>query len=175
VISANYHAHCVVGAIPEMGISLESHTILLKAGSTPSTQKTLRYPNFDCRAALTRSGVMRSCSSFAPVASWTAVASTPPMQVMAGSPPPLGGSAGLGTITVSILGTHENRGIRPWSPGEFRRRSRRRCRSPARWGPWRVGIRISVPLPPERRACADPSDAAGEKPGDPVRPPRPSG
>jgi hypothetical protein len=46
----------------------------------------------------------------APVASirpWRA----PPMQTMAGSPPPFGGSPGFSTITVSISGTQEKRGM----------------------------------------------------------------
>src|SRR3972149_6245221 len=61
-------------------------------------------------AASTRAGVMGSRSTWTPVASKIAFATTAPMLMMAGSPPPFGASSSLATNTVSIVGTQENRG-----------------------------------------------------------------
>ena len=56
-----------------------------------------------------RSGVMGSCSSLAPVASNTAFAINPPLQMMAGSPPPCAPDSCASRITVSISGNQEKR------------------------------------------------------------------
>jgi hypothetical protein len=63
------------------------------------------------RAFRARSDVMGNCSTAASVASYTVVAGTPPMQPIAGPPPPLGDRSGGGTMMVSILGRQEKRGM----------------------------------------------------------------
>ena len=61
-------------------------------------------------ALRTRSGVMGNWSRRAPVASWIALATTAPMMIMAGSPPPWAGSSFRSSRTVSIFGKDEKRG-----------------------------------------------------------------
>jgi len=63
-----------------------------------------------CKASNTLLGVIGSCNSLAPVALKIAFATTAPMQIIAGSPPPCGGSFFASIKNGSILGNHENFG-----------------------------------------------------------------
>ncbi len=62
-------------------------------------------------ASVTLVGVMGNWSSRAPVAAQMALATTAPMVMIAGSPPPCGAAFLSSTKYVSICGSHEKRGI----------------------------------------------------------------
>jgi len=56
---------------------------------------------FQAKACLIRSGVIGIWSSLVPVASWMTLVITAPMQIIAGSPPPLAGESLASTCTIS--------------------------------------------------------------------------